>query len=216
MVLVVPEIMLDAKSYNHRERECAEDALKQCWHPQSAVELEFQSNLKKLFFELGHFHRKEGPYDNKRIWTDTYALTGQSHLWHNENMVQFKYMSLGFKILGIGAAERSWGDVKCIIGDRRLSLGSGKTHKQSVIYTSNCIHAKKKELNLDDHTWKAWDLAMDDFNSHLEQYAVWVPSLNTKPAVRETNDTDGCFGHFIQTGVKSNNHRLFLRLTKRS
>jgi hypothetical protein len=103
------------------------------------MELKFQSNLDKLFFELGHFHHcKEGPpCNNKRIWRGTYALTRQSHLWHNEHIVLFKYMSLGFtaccvasKILGIGAVEWSWGDVKQIIGDRRFSLGAG-TNKQS-------------------------------------------------------------------------------------
>lgn len=216
MVSVVPEIMLDAKTYNYKERERAENALKQLWHPQSAVEPEFQSNLNKFFYELGHFHNKEGPYDNKRIWSDMYALTGQSHLWHNEHTVRFKYMSLGFtacrvasKILGIGAAERSWGDVKRIIGDRRLSLGSTKIHKQSVIYTSNCIQAKKKELNLDDHTWKPWDVAMDEFNSSLEQHAVSDPSLDTKPSSTATANPDGFFGHFIQAGASTINRRLF-------
>ncbi len=211
LVSVVPEIILDAKSYTHDERERAERCLKQLWHPQSAVESQFQKNLNKFFFELSKFHNREGPYDNKRIWCDTYALTGQSHLWHKEHTVRFKYMSLGFtacrvasKILGIGAAERSWGDVKRIIGDRRLSLASTKIHKQSVIYTSNCIQAKKKELNLDDHTWKEWDLAMDDFNCSIERSAATVELTHVADKHEE-----GFFHHFTKISNVKSNVRLF-------
>lgn len=216
MVSVVPEIMLDAQSYNHKERGRAEDALKKLWHPQSAIELDFQTNLNKFFSELGFFHRKEGPYENKRIWNDTHAMTGQSHLWHNEHTVRFNYMSLGFtacrvasKILGIGAAERSWGDVKRIIGDRRLSLGSQKVHRQSVIYTSNCIQAKKRVMNVDEDTWKVWDLAMDSFNLQLEQHAVDVQRTHSEQLSLEPSKSDEFFGHFIQSGGESTNRRLF-------
>jgi hypothetical protein len=45
------------------------------WHPQSAIGFDFQTNLNKLYFELGHFHRKEGPYDNKQIWIDMASCT---------------------------------------------------------------------------------------------------------------------------------------------
>ena len=212
LVSVVPEIILDAKSYDQDERERAERCLKQLWYPQSAIESNFQKNLNKFFSELSKFHNREGPYNNKRIWCDTYALTGQSHLWHNEHTVRFNYMSLGFtacrvasKILGIGAAERSWGDVKRIIGDRRLSLASTKIHKQSVIYTSNCIQAKKKELNLDDHTWKEWDLAMDEFNSHIEKSAMISEEVvdDSKPG------SDSFFKHFTQSRSISSTDRLF-------
>jgi hypothetical protein len=150
LVSVVPEIILDAKSYNQSEREQAERCLKQLWHPQSAIESNFQKNLNKFFDELSKFHNHEGPYTNKRIWSETYAITGQTHLWHNKHTVQFNYMLLGFiacrvalKILGIGAAERSWGDVKHIIGDQRLSLASTKIHKQSVIHLK--LHSGKEE-----------------------------------------------------------------------
>jgi hypothetical protein len=211
LVSVVPEIILDAKSYTHDERERAERCLKQLWHPQSAIESQFQQNLNKFFFELSKFHNREGPYDNKRIWRDAYALTGQTHLWHNEHTVRFKYMSLGFtacrvasKILGIGAAERSWGDVKRIIGDRRLSLASTKIHKQSVIYTSNCIQAKKKELNLDDHSWKEWDLAMDEFNSNIERSTATSQHEECADKIEE-----GFFNHFTKTNNARSNLRLF-------
>jgi hypothetical protein len=216
LVSVVPEIILDAKSYNQSERERAERCLKQLWHPQSAIESNFQKNLNKFFDELSKFHNRQGPYANKRIWSDTYAITGQTHLWHHEHTVRFNYMSLGFtacrvasKILGIGAAERSWGDVKRIIGDRRLSLASTKIHKQSVIYTSNCIQAKKKELNLDDHTWKEWDLAMDEFNSHLERSSVIAQPAHKSGKEATDITEEGFFKHFTKSRTVSSSLRLF-------
>jgi hypothetical protein len=216
LVLVVPEIRLDAKNYNGEQRDRAEQALRQLWYPMSAIEDDFQRNLNKFFLELGLFHNKEGPYATPRIWNDINALTGQSHLWHKEHTMRFEYTSLGFtacrvasKILGIGAAERSWGDVKRIIGDRRLSLGSKKIHQQSVIYTSNCIQAKKKELNLDDHSWKEWDLHIDEFNKHLEQRALVEESDDASRGAVSPQTNNSFFGHFIESGKIGASHRLF-------
>ena len=43
------------------------------------------------------------------------------------------------KILGIGSAERSWGDVKTIKSGKISSLGSDISDKQSIVYKSDCI-----------------------------------------------------------------------------
>ena len=43
------------------------------------------------------------------------------------------------KILGIGSAERSWGDVKTIKSVYRSAPGSEISEKQSIVYTSACI-----------------------------------------------------------------------------
>ena len=43
------------------------------------------------------------------------------------------------KILGIGSAKRSWGDVKTIKSGNRSALGSDISEKQSIVYTSDCI-----------------------------------------------------------------------------
>jgi hypothetical protein len=216
MVSVVPAIMLDAKTYDASHRERAERALRQLWYPQSAVEDQFQTNLNKFFFELGQFHKKEGPYSTQRIWFDTFAQKGQSHLWHMEHTMRYKYTSLGFtacrvasKILGIGAAERSWGDVKRIIGDRRLSLASEKINKQAIIYTSNCIQAKRRELSKDANSWKEWDLAMDNFNKSLEQDSFAGTCLDPTPPLIGLNQEEGFFGHFIQGQGRGNTKRVF-------
>ena len=43
------------------------------------------------------------------------------------------------KNIGIGSAERSWGDVKTIKSGNRSALGSENSEKQSIVYTSACI-----------------------------------------------------------------------------
>jgi hypothetical protein len=216
LVSVVPEIRLDSKDYNGDERERAVKALKQLWYPMSAIEEDFQRNLNTFFYQLGLFHNKEGVYETPRIWNDTNALTGQSHLWHKEHTMRFEFTSLGFtacrvasKILGIGAAERSWGDVKRIIGDRRLSMSSKKIHQQSVIYTSNCIQAKKQELTVDKHSWKEWDLKSDEFNIHLEQRALAEQKDDTEPGATTVKTNNSFFGHFIESGKIGAGRRLF-------
>ena len=44
-----------------------------------------------------------------------------------------------FKILRIGPAERSWGDIKTIIPGKRSVIGSDLSDKQSIVYTAVCI-----------------------------------------------------------------------------
>ena len=54
---------------------------------------------------------------------------------------QFLVCSLqgNFKNLGIGSAERSWGDVKTIKPGKRSDLGSDISEKQNIVYTYVCI-----------------------------------------------------------------------------
>ena len=45
------------------------------------------------------------------------------------------------KVLGIGAAERSWGDVKTIKYGKRSAISSYVSEKQSIFNTSACIES---------------------------------------------------------------------------
>ena len=44
-----------------------------------------------------------------------------------------------FKIIGIGSADRSWGDVKIIKSGKRSAIGSDISENQSIVYKSVCI-----------------------------------------------------------------------------
>ena len=45
------------------------------------------------------------------------------------------------KVLGIGASERSWGDVKTIKSGKRSDISSDVSEKQSIFCTSACIES---------------------------------------------------------------------------
>ena len=67
------------------------------------------------------------------------------HPWHHKyslpytkvlGVVAYRVTS---KIIGIGSAERSWGDVKTIKSAKRSALGSDIYEKQIIVYTYDCI-----------------------------------------------------------------------------
>ena len=77
------------------------------------------------------FGNKVGSYDaDEFIWKIKYISDGNSHLWHQKYSLPFTKV-LGFaarrvtsKVLGIGAEERSWGDVKTIKYGKISSISS--------------------------------------------------------------------------------------------
>ena len=69
-------------------------------------------------------------------------MLGLSHRWHEKYSEPYT-MVLGMvaccttsKHLGIGSAERSWGDVKHIKSGKRINLGSDKLEKRAILYSS--------------------------------------------------------------------------------
>ena len=76
---------------------------------------------------------------------------GNSHLWHQKYSLPFTKV-FGFvacrvtsKVLGIGSAERSWGDIKKIKYGKRSAIRSDVSEKQSIVYTSACIESARIE-----------------------------------------------------------------------
>ena len=81
--------------------------------------------------EYTAFDNKVGSYDADEFrWKSKDISDGNSHFWHQKYSLPFTKV-LGFvacrvtsKVLGIGAAERSWGDVKTIKSGKRSSIRS--------------------------------------------------------------------------------------------
>ena len=82
------------------------------------------------------------------------------------------------KILGIGSADRSWGDVKTIKSGKRSALGSDISEKQSIVYTSACIEEGRIGSTLShidtnngshSHTWNDDNQA---FDYQVDQWGV--------------------------------------------
>ena len=85
-------------------------------------------------------------------------------------LLVFVFFGVAWKILGIGSAERSWGDVK-IIKSRKISdLGSDISEEQIIVYTSACIEEERivktlSKMDIDDgshsHSWNDEDHVID-------------------------------------------------------
>ena len=119
-------------------------------------------------------------------------------MWHQKYSLPFKKV-LGFvpcrvtsKVLGIGAAGRSWGDVKTIKYGERYAISSDVSEKQSIVYTSACIESARIEQyqsdkqiyeNCSSHTWNEED---DAFDHQLDKWGVErVFSEHSEPVKRE-------------------------------
>ena len=119
-------------------------------------------------------------------------------MWHQKYSLPFTKF-LGFvacrvtsKVLSIGAAECSWGDVKTIKSGKRSAISSDVLEKQIIVYTSACIESaiieqylSDKQLydNFSSHTWNEEDYA---FDHQLEKFGVEkVFSEHSEPVKRE-------------------------------
>ena len=65
------------------------------------------------------------------IWNQKYSLSCAKVL----GFVACRFTS---KIISIGAAERSWGDVKKIRSEKWYGISSDVSEKQSIVYLSDC------------------------------------------------------------------------------
>ena len=136
--------------------------------------------------------------DDEFIWKSKDIRDGNSNFWHQKYSLPFTKI-LGFvacivtsKVLGIGAADRSWGDVKTIKSVKISAISSDVSEKQSIVYTSSCIesaiieqyHSDKQIYeNCSSHTWNEEDDAFD------HQLYKWVEEIlfseHSEPVKRE-------------------------------
>ena len=94
------------------------------------------------------FNNNNGPsIGDDFIWSRKYIPWGKSHIWHQKNSLSCT-KALGFsacratsKIIGIGDAERYWGDVKTIKYVKRSDISSNISEYQSIVCTSACIES---------------------------------------------------------------------------
>ena len=115
-------------------------------------------------------------YADKFICKSKDIRDGNIHLWHQKYSLPFTNV-LGFvtcrvtsKVLGIGAAERSCGDVNTIKSGKRSSISNDVSEKHGIFYTSACIESARIEQyhsykppndNCSSHTWNEEDDAFD-------------------------------------------------------
>ena len=131
--------------------------------------------------EYTDFDNKIGSFNSDEfIWKSKYIKDCNIHLWHQKyslpctKVLDFVACRVPSKVIGIGAAEFSWGDVKTIKSGKRSAISSDVLDKQIIFYTSACIETANLEQY---HSYKqlsyncssyAWNEEDDAFYHQLE------------------------------------------------
>ena len=94
---------------------------------------------KDLFWnEYTDFDNKIGSFDgDKFIWKSKDIRYGNIHLGHQ------KYTLHCTKVLGVGVAEISWGDIKKNKYGKRSAISSDVSEKHGIVYTYVCIESHR-------------------------------------------------------------------------
>ena len=96
-----------------------------------STEKELPENHDTFWSKYTYFNNKNDPFNiDEFIWISKDISDSKSPLWHQKyffppiKLLGFVACRVTSKILGIGSAERSWGDVKTIKSGKRSALGS--------------------------------------------------------------------------------------------
>jgi hypothetical protein len=186
----VPEVMEHRKlNGTGCERIEVEQLLVKLFLPEEEEDSMAASTLiDKFWDEFDLFEGRRGVfYSRPCLWSSASLVIGKSHLWHKKYTYHLENGILGkfacrvcSKIVGIGSAERNWGDVKTLKTGKRSHLSAEATEKQATIYgASRAFEARNRR---DDETINVW--SEDDFNSNLDMLAPDVtdglePKLQT-------------------------------------
>jgi len=128
--------------------------------PSPAEKARAKAELINTFWEeYERFAAHVAPFDRDHIWMDE-SVAMPAHVWHKINSLRYTHVLGRFaclvtsKILGIGSAERCWGDVKRIKSGQRSHLQGNKTAMQGTLYGSYCMEKARirRETNLKHKT----------------------------------------------------------------
>ena len=146
---VMPEVRKDVDARISGEHREAVERVIERLHlppcPNKSVDIQKMTPsdiVDKFWDEYKDFSQKLGCFSKPGKWLTRDVMLGLSHRWHEKYSEPYT-MVLGMvacrttsKHLGIGSAERSWGDVKHIKSGKRINLGSDKLEKRAILYSS--------------------------------------------------------------------------------
>ena len=105
-------------------------------------------NQDIFWTEYTELDNNNGSFDvNEFIWKSEGIRDSSSHLWHQKyslpctRVTAFFACTVTSKVLVIGTAERSWGDVNKIKSGKRSAIISDVSEKQSIVFTYACIES---------------------------------------------------------------------------
>jgi hypothetical protein len=144
-----PLVMKDVNDNHRGNHRHAVNKLLQKWymHEVQYNDIKMGELINCFWQEFEEFQSKTGSYANREyIFRNHIDLTnGNIHFWHKKESLRFTSVFGRFacrvcsKILGIGSAERSWGDVKHLKTNRRSHLSSRATKMQATIFGASCV-----------------------------------------------------------------------------
>jgi hypothetical protein len=200
MLSPVKEIMVDANdNHDGSHRTAVERLVVKLLLPESGYETSEKweeakgSLLEQFWHEFECFHSKTDMFaDRGPIWNSSDLDKDASHVWHKKNSLRFTHV-LGkvacrvcSKILGIGSAERAWGDVKHLKTDKRSHLSGDSIKMQATFFGAYCSEkAAMKQLNRNryalDDSGKDQFWNEDDFQDlGLTKYGIDVEEITQR------------------------------------
>lgn len=128
--------------------------------------------INKFWSEFDEFQSKEGVFEHRGYIFKNHEdlINSRAYLWHKkESLVYTKFFGkfacrVCSKILGIGSAERSWGDVKQLKDNKRSHLSGESIKKQATIYGASCMELARfeRQEKLKDVSSKPIKFWLDD------------------------------------------------------
>ena len=130
ILCVITHILKDAKDHSDSDnRKQVNNFIKTLFHGLSEDEMAVTRDIFRT--EYTEFDNKIGSFDGDEfIWKSEDIRDGNRHLWHQNyslpctKVLGFVSCRVTSKVLVIGAAERSWGDVKTIKSGKRSAISS--------------------------------------------------------------------------------------------
>ena len=116
-------------------------------NPNRKVEGKEIGEIIDMFWdEFKSFQTMQPPFHQPHRWNSQDATKGRSWMWHEKYSLPYTSV-LGFvacrvtsKTLGIGACERSWGDVKTIKDGKRSHLSGDAIEKLTILYGTALVN----------------------------------------------------------------------------
>lgn len=196
MLSPIPQIYDDAARHMSAvHRDAVDRLLKRMIASEFADDSDELAEIMNTFWdEFEHFRSKTEYFQKSYIWsvTNNDLSTGKSHLWHKKNsLIQTKVFGkfacrVCSKIVGMGSAERNWGDVKYLKSMKRSHLSADAVEKQATIFGASCMAdaalERKKALENTTEPYKFWD--EKDFDMQFDMFADVIEKESTKRYIK--------------------------------
>ena len=144
--------------------------------------------LNTYWNEWDGFNTRSGVFDEELpCWSSSDIDNNQTAKWHKCNsFYETEYLGkfacrVTSKIVGIGNAERCWGDVKTLKDGKRAHLSSEATSKQATVYGSACAERAeaerlRKSKDVEFRMWEDADMDCLGLDKFGMEYDEIVPS----------------------------------------